>query len=146
MGFLIVFDVTNESSFLSIRNWLHSIDNCNLMDSNVRPPTLLIGNKIDLVAQRKVDSIHAEQLAKELGMTYIEISAVNGTNVKNTLDIIIDEIFQFMDDFLEKYYRKQSIHLSSLPLSSQDYLYRRKKSMKLMKKLSSVKKTSCTCS
>ncbi|CAF2351612.1 unnamed protein product [Rotaria sp. Silwood2] len=89
MGFLLLFHITNESSFLSIRI---------------------------IVTHRKIDSTHAEQLGNELGITYIEISAVTGINVQETLEIIIDKIFYFMNKSVEKYYQKQSLQMSSIRL------------------------------
>jgi Ras-related protein Rab-27A len=94
MGFLLLFDVTNESSFLSIRNWLTFIDNFTLSDNNLRPPILLIGNKIDLVTERTIDTIRAQQLADELGITYIETSAVTGTNVQEKSFILWNNLWK----------------------------------------------------
>ena len=42
MGFLLLFDVTNESSFLSIQDWLTTIDGYTRVDNDLRPPILLI--------------------------------------------------------------------------------------------------------
>jgi Ras-related protein Rab-27A len=144
MGFLLVFDVTNESSFLSIRDWLTFIDTYTLIDTNLRPPILLIGNKIDLVTQRTICTIRAQQLANELGITYIETSAVTGTNVQDTLNILIEKIFQFMEESMQKYYPKENLQSSSVKLLSNDN-HRRRTSTKIMNKLSKVKKTSCSC-
>jgi Ras-related protein Rab-27A len=137
MGFLLLFDVTNESSFLSIRNWLTFIDNFTLSDNNLRPPILLIGNKIDLVTERTIDTIRAQQLADELGITYIETSAVTGTNVQDTLQMLIEKIFHFMEQSMETYYPKQ-------PLIDENQTPK-KTSIKLIEKLSNVGKTSCSC-
>jgi Ras-related protein Rab-27A len=137
MGFLLLFDVTNESSFLSIRNWLTFIDNHTAIDSNCRPPVLLIGNKIDLVTHRTIDTIRAQQLANELGITYMETSAVTGTNVPDTLRIIIEKITHFMNESMERYYPKQ--------LSTDNNHHRRRTSINLINKLPTIKTTSCTC-
>lgn len=136
-----MFDVTNEASFLSIRNWLTCIDNYVLTESNLRPPILLVGNKIDLTTHRKIDSNCGKELADELGITYIEVCAVTGVNVQHTLDVLIEKIFQFMDDSMEKYYRKQTVQTI---VTNQNF-HQRKASVKLMKKLSNVQKTACSC-
>jgi Ras-related protein Rab-27A len=139
MGFLLVFDVTNESTFLSIRNWLTYIDNFTSIDNNPRPPVLLIGNKIDLVTERTIDTIRAQQLANELGITYMETSAVTGTNVPDALRIIIEKITHFMNESMERYYPKQCLQLST------DNNYHRRKSINLINKLPTIKTNSCTC-
>jgi GTPase SAR1 family protein len=104
MGFLLLFDVTNESSFLSIQDWLTFIDTYTQVDHELRPPILLIGNKIDLVTNRIIDTIQAQKLANEYKITYIETSAVTGTNVQETLRILIEHIFEFMNRSMQKYY------------------------------------------
>jgi Ras-related protein Rab-27A len=109
MGFLLIFDVTNESSFLSIRDWLTHIDTYANIDQDLRPPIILVGNKIDLVQHRAVDSLRAQQLANELHVTYVETSAVTGTNVQHTLTLLVQHIFDFMDRSMQKYYLQTSI-------------------------------------
>ena len=108
MGFLLLFDVTNESSFLSIENWLTFIDTYTRIDAELRPPIVLIGNKIDLVTNRVIDTIRAQQLANELQITYIETSAVTGTNVQDSFNLLIEKIFDFMNQSMQKYYPNPS--------------------------------------
>jgi len=143
MGFLLLFDITNESSFLSIRNWLTCIDTYGTVDTNLRPPVLLIGNKIDLVTHRFVDTMRAQQLADELGVSYIETSAVTGTNVQYALSLLIDQIFDFMEMSMEKCYPKpilQSLSLSTSILNDDKQKVKKSSSIKLMDKLNRVKK------
>jgi len=141
MGFLLLFDVTNESSFLSIQDWLTFIDTYNRVDDDLRPPILLIGNKIDLVTNRIIDTMRAQQLANELKITYIETSAVTGTNVQETLRILIEQIFEYMDRSMQKYYPKQ---VSTIKLTG-DQSRKKTTSIKLINKLSRAKKHSCPC-
>ena len=109
MGFLLLFDVTNESSFLTVRDWLTHIDTFTRVDSDLRPPIVLVGNKIDLVQHRTVETIRAQQLANELNISYIETSAATGTHVKDALLILVDQIFDFMDRSMQKYYQHNSM-------------------------------------
>ncbi|CAF3363310.1 unnamed protein product [Rotaria socialis] len=135
MGFLLIFDLTNESSFLSIRNWISCIDSFALIDGDLRPPILLIGNKVDLSTHRKIDSIRAQQFADEFHIAYIEICALTGINIQYALDTLTDKIFNFMDESMKKYYQKQPLQLST----NENYRHR-KISIKLMKNISNVKK------
>jgi len=143
MGFLLLFDVTNESSFLSIQDWLTFIDTYNRVDDDLRPPILLIGNKIDLVTNRIIDTMRAQQLANELKITYIETSAVTGTNVQETLRVLIEHIFEFMERSMQKYYPKR---ISMIKLTAdQSQQHKNKTSIKLINKLARAKKHSCSC-
>lgn len=142
MGFLLLFDVTNESSFLSIQDWLTFIDTYTRVDNELRPPILLIGNKIDLVTNRIVDTIKAQQLANELQITYIETSAVTGTNVQETLSLLIEHIFEFMNQSMQRYYPSQSPMIKS-PVDQQQR--RKSTSIKLKEKLKQAKKQGCSC-
>jgi GTPase SAR1 family protein len=142
MGFLLLFDVTNESSFLSIQDWLTFIDTYTRVDNELRPPILLIGNKIDLVTNRIIDTIQAQKLANELQITYIETSAVTGTNVQETLNLLIKHIFEFMNRSMQKYYPSQS---TIIQLTEDQQQRRRLTSIKLKNKLAHAKKQGCFC-
>lgn len=146
MGFLLLFDVTNESSFLSIQDWLTFIDTYTRVDSDLRPPILLIGNKIDLVTNRIIDTIQAQQLANELKITYIETSAVTGTNVQETLSLLIEHIFEFMTQSMQRYYPSQSPMIKlSIDQQQQQQQRRKSTSIKLKEKLVQAKKQGCPC-
>ena len=46
--------------------------------------TILVGNKIDLpLHERQVSTVEGEGLAAELGVPFVETSALNGSNVEN---------------------------------------------------------------
>ena len=111
MGFLLVFDVTNESSYLTIQDWLTHIDTYTRLDNDLRPPIVLVGNKIDLVEHRLIDTIRAQQFANDLEISYIETSAVTGTHVREALLLLVDQIFDFMDRSMQKYYIQTSMTL-----------------------------------
>jgi GTPase SAR1 family protein len=136
MGFLLLFDVTNESSFLSVENWLTFIDTYTRIDTEIRPPIILIGNKIDIVTNRIIDTIRAQQLANELQITYIETSAVTGTNVQESFSLLIEKIFDFMNQSMQKYYANPA---DSIKLSTNQQ--RRSTSVKIKAKLTKT----CPC-
>ena len=62
MGFILMFDLTNEQSFLNVRNWLVQLQTHAYCDN---PDIILCGNKADLEDQRKVSYSRAESLSKE---------------------------------------------------------------------------------
>ena len=86
---IIVFDVTREETFNHVKNWMLEFQ---IIGKPI--PIVLVGNKIDLVDQRKVQQEDAENLAKELNISYIETSAKEGENV--------EEVFEMLAYFLIK--------------------------------------------
>lgn len=60
MGFVLVFDLTNEQSFLNICNWLTQLQTHAYCDN---PDIVLCGNKADLEDQRVVNDARARELA-----------------------------------------------------------------------------------
>uniref|UniRef100_A0A914YA69 Uncharacterized protein n=1 Tax=Panagrolaimus superbus TaxID=310955 RepID=A0A914YA69_9BILA len=75
---LLVFDVTSRPSFENIRNWLGQVREY----ANDHVQITLVGNKIDLSAQRKVKADEARQLASSYNIPYLETSAKTGQNVQ----------------------------------------------------------------
>ncbi len=87
-GAVLVFDVTNRKTFESIRRWHMEIKNkCGSI------PIFLIGNKIDLIDKREVSREEAKGLAEELGMEYIETSALENENVEDVFESIVLEAY-----------------------------------------------------
>jgi Ras-related protein Rab-2A len=91
-GALLVFDVTNRSSFQSLQGWLEDArQNC-----NVPITVMLVGNKADLESKRQVPKEEALQFANEKGLAYIETSAKTAANVDaafiQTAQAIFDKV------------------------------------------------------
>ncbi|KAJ8417360.1 hypothetical protein AAFF_G00285870 [Aldrovandia affinis] len=80
-GVLLLYDVTSERSFLSVREWMEQIQD----STDERLPTCVIGNKADLRAGRPegtyVSTEDGEKLAKVYNAMFCESSAKEGTNV-----------------------------------------------------------------
>ncbi|XP_061629262.1 ras and EF-hand domain-containing protein [Phyllopteryx taeniolatus] len=80
-GVLLLYDVTSESSYLNIREWLDQIQNA----TEDKVPVCIIGNKVDMreqtPAKRCVSTLHGEKLATTYGALFCETSAKEGTNV-----------------------------------------------------------------
>ena len=62
---------------------------------------VLVGNKSDLTDVRTVTKENAEELAHSLGVKYIETSAKDDINVKQTFDTLVDEISEKMAETME---------------------------------------------
>ena len=75
---LIVFDVTNEKSYERVNKWVQEL---NWIVGTL--PFIIIGNKIDLIEQRTVETYTGDKLSNNLGaISYIETSAKSGENVE----------------------------------------------------------------
>ena len=74
---LIVYDITNEKSFDSIKEW---VKECKLY-SNKDIHLVLVGNKNDLQGMRIITKEQGEELAQEYEMSFFESSALTGNNI-----------------------------------------------------------------
>ena len=79
-GALIVFDLSREQTFSSMKVWLSEMKS--IMKNEI--PKVIIGNKFDLIPEigRVIESSEAEQYAKTEDCVYIETSAKTGENVE----------------------------------------------------------------
>ncbi|KAH7831110.1 Rab14 [Monocercomonoides exilis] len=74
---VLVFDITQHTTFENLGVWLTDIENL----TDVGTVCALVGNKLDLQANRQVSFGEAQAFAIENRMTYFETSAKTGLNV-----------------------------------------------------------------
>lgn len=77
MGILLVYDVTDEASFSNIRNWMRNIE----QHASDNVTKVLVGNKSDMEANRKVPYANGKALADEYGIMFFETSAKSNINI-----------------------------------------------------------------
>ncbi|KAH3722465.1 GTP-binding protein YPTM2 [Pelomyxa schiedti] len=77
-GIIIVYDITDAVSFNNVRQWLQEIERYACENVN----KLMVGNKSDLTTKRAVEFNTAKEFADGLGITFLETSAKNSTNVE----------------------------------------------------------------
>ena len=87
-GIIVVYDVTDQTSFKNVRQWLQEIDR--YACENVTK--ILVGNKCDLISKRVVDTNSAKEFADNLGIPYLETSAKTAVNVEDTFMMMAHEI------------------------------------------------------
>eukprot|EP01121_Diplochlamys_sp_Union-15-3_P013496 TRINITY_DN4191_c0_g3_i1.p1 TRINITY_DN4191_c0_g3~~TRINITY_DN4191_c0_g3_i1.p1 ORF type:complete len:203 (+),score=33.73 TRINITY_DN4191_c0_g3_i1:621-1229(+) len=76
-GIIVVYDVTNQETFNNVQKWLSEIERY----AGESVQKLLIGNKCDLVNERKVPFEQAKEFANSLSLQCLETSAKKATNV-----------------------------------------------------------------
>ena len=97
-GVLVVYDITNEDSFKSIKSWVNTIkDEC-----GKQMQMIIVGNKCDLNDQRIIDKNAAMEYAKQEKIEYIETSCKTGENIQKAIAILCEKVLdttEFTNDF-----------------------------------------------
>ncbi|RXN05465.1 nuclear pore membrane glycoprotein 210-like [Labeo rohita] len=88
MGIILVYDITDEKSFENIQNWMKSIKE----NASAGVSRMLLGNKCDIEAKRKVSKEIGEKLAKEHGIRFFETSAKSSINVEESFGALARDI------------------------------------------------------
>ena len=89
-GVIITFDVTEKASFQNVKTWVESINT----HANKTAARVLVGNKIDLVGERKVSKKEAEDLAKTFGITFFETSAKANIGLQEAFEEIFEQSYK----------------------------------------------------
>lgn len=86
---MLVYDITKRETFDHIPRWLEELRAH--ADKNI--VIILIGNKSDLQDQRAVPTEDAKEFAEKEGLFFLETSALNATNVENSFNTLMTQIF-----------------------------------------------------
>ena len=89
-GVIIVCDVTDKSSYNSIRTWVDRIQRYAGEDV----VTLVVGNQIDFYPRREVSTFEARKKVGEFNLPYFEVSAKSGENVDESFMFLVREMIQ----------------------------------------------------
>ncbi|KAF7665486.1 hypothetical protein LDENG_00141300 [Lucifuga dentata] len=97
MGFILMYDITNEESFNAVQDWSTQIKTYSWDNAQV----LLVGNKCDMEDERVVATERGRQLSEQLGFEHFETSAKDNINVKQTFERLVDIICERMTETLD---------------------------------------------
>ena len=86
---IIIYDKSNRESFSNIEKWVQF---CQKYTTKTAI-NVLIGNKSDL-KNEKINYKEGEELAKKVGMLFLETSAKNGDNVNKVFEMSINKIIE----------------------------------------------------
>ncbi|VDN25261.1 unnamed protein product [Cylicostephanus goldi] len=98
MGFILMYDITNEESFNSVQDWCTQIKTYSWENAQV----VLVGNKCDMDGERVVSLERGRQLADQLGLEFFETSAKENINVKAVFEKLVEIICDKMAESLDK--------------------------------------------
>eukprot|EP00958_Prasinococcus_capsulatus_P030227 scaffold7998_cov417-Prasinococcus_capsulatus_cf.AAC.5 len=88
LGIIVVYSITDRESFENVKKWLSDIDRFAAPDVN----KLLVGNKSDLASARQVEEAEGRELAKSLGIPFIETSAKSAHGVEQAFMTMAKDI------------------------------------------------------
>ncbi|CAF1448933.1 unnamed protein product, partial [Didymodactylos carnosus] len=97
MGFILMYDITNEESFNAVQDWVTQIKTYSWDNAQV----VLVGNKGDMQNERIVQYDQGDKLASSLGLEFFETSAKENINVKAVFERLVDIILDKMTDGVE---------------------------------------------
>ncbi|CAJ1014063.1 putative small GTP-binding protein Rab11 [Leishmania braziliensis MHOM/BR/75/M2904] len=89
-GAMLVYDITNQTSFDSIPTWLQELR----VFVPVTCCIFLIGNKCDLEHLRVVKKEVADRFARENGLSFLETSALEKTNVDKAFEWLAKSVYE----------------------------------------------------
>lgn len=84
---IVVFDITNKDTFDGAKKWIDEIE-----QNNKNCLIFLVGNKIDLVAQRSVSQEAIEEYKTIKKIDYLECSAKENLNIENIFKVIGNKV------------------------------------------------------
>lgn len=90
-GIFLIYDLTKPKSFDNISNWYLDIQE--QLKDHPELIGFIVGNKCDLIKEKKVTSESAIELANNLNLEYIETSALSGENVDNAFYNIAKSLY-----------------------------------------------------
>lgn len=120
-GCVIVYDVTNMDSFTHLDHWLNYFLN-QLGLAEPEFPILVLGNKIDDEAARRVPKEMATEWARDKNLMYFETSAKDNINVEQAFKELAREAVQSSsrqkEDFLSHQQSNPTVDLASTPANT----------------------------
>ena len=90
-GIFLVYDITLRDTFDDLNRWIDKIKDWKDI-SNF--PIIIIGNKLDLKAKRKVSTEEAQKFADKYRIPYFEVSAFKGEGVKEAFSALIQKAYE----------------------------------------------------
>jgi len=94
VGALLVYDIAKHATYVNVTRWLKELRDH--ADSNI--VIMLVGNKSDLKHLRAVPTEEAKVFASENGLSFIETSALDASNVESAFQTILTDIYRIVSN------------------------------------------------
>ena len=112
-GFLILYDISNHESFETLDYWVEEIKS----NSQELAKMILVGNKCDLINERKIKKEEGENYAKNKKIRFFEVSAKEGTNINTAFDTLVKDILSTYSP--SELMKKRGSKMLSIPVLQQ---------------------------
>ena len=91
-GVVLVYDITRVETYLKLQSWRNLITQTAKADT----PVLLVGNKLDLTEDRRVNESEAKEYSLKHGFYFMETSALSNVDncVSQAFELIVAQICQ----------------------------------------------------
>lgn len=96
VGALLVYDIAKHLTYENVERWLRELRDH--ADQNI--VIMLVGNKSDLRHLRAVPTDEAKAFAERNGLSFIETSALDSTNVETAFQNILTGNIDFRISFI----------------------------------------------
>lgn len=93
VGALLVYDITKTASFENVSRWLKELRDH--AESSIA--VMLVGNKSDLRHLRSVKTEDAQAFCEREGLSFIETSALEATNVEKAFQQTLTDIYHIVN-------------------------------------------------
>ena len=122
-GAMIVYDVTNQTSFDNVDKWYNEIKDKAAKNINL----IMIGNKNDLVDKKIINSDSSTEKAKSFGIAIMETSALDSSNVKEAFYLILKEMYKSVKSMINEGEKKDNVQGSGVQLNTDVKTKKKKK-------------------
>ncbi|KAF9453661.1 ras-domain-containing protein [Macrolepiota fuliginosa MF-IS2] len=92
VGALLVYDIAKHATYVNVIRWLKELRDH--ADANI--VIMLVGNKSDLKHLRAVPTDEAKVFSTENGLSFIETSALDASNVESAFQTILTDIYRIV--------------------------------------------------
>jgi len=92
VGALLVYDIAKYPTYVNVTRWLKELRDH--ADANI--VIMLVGNKSDLRHLRAVPTEEAKAFSAENGLSFIETSALDASNVESAFQTILTDIYRIV--------------------------------------------------
>ena len=90
LGAILVFSLTDQKSFDALDDWLNDLQSLCAPNASI----MLFGNKLDLKDERVISQEEANLFASRHDLEYIETSAFDSTNIKDSFTRLASQIYE----------------------------------------------------